>query len=513
MTEMPRGGAAGIVGVGGAVPGKLRPQVLGTCYAVAGEARMNTKTVLSVWVSDLTFPGYIDRWHKLAAEFERVHPEYRVAIKGIGFFTGPTEIAEAIARGSAPTIAEYIFYMTQTARDTRAADGGPQYVSIEKAIDGRSEILGEEVVIADLIPAMRDWYTCGGELACMPSVGTTNVLYANTDLLERAGLSQMPRTWAEVEAACEAIRSLGGAHQGITWANSGLFYLQALASQGGLLADNDNGRSGRATTVDLASAEMLSWAGWWQRLHGNGDYLYPGKIPGWEGTFRAFAERAVALRLSSSNDVNYMVQAAKSGGFRVEASAYPYNSTLPYAGNAIAGSSLWLAGRLDRKTEDGALAFLQFIHNPRNAADRHQANSFVPLTQAAFDLLEAEGWFAEHPYHRVASDQLRTYPDRPRGEGVAGQSSWPAAKGVMIGDFAGIQDVLTHAMEDVLVRGADLAGCFGEATATAQRLLDAYNAECMTTGPRSPSSLRVEFFTDSEPYSGADLENVVRLQR
>lgn len=467
---------------------------------------MKSKIVLDVWVSDLTFPGYMNRWIKLAEEFENLHPGYQVNIKGIGFFTGPAEIAEAIARGSGPTIAEYIFYMTQTARDSRAQDGRPHYVSIEKAIDGRTEILGEPVVIDDIIPAMRQCYTCAGELASMPSVGTTSVLYANTDVFENAGLSQMPRTWAEVDSACAALARLRRPGKSITWANSGLFYLQALASQGGLLADNDNGRSGRATMVDLASAQMLSWATWWQRLHRSGHHLYAGQIPGWEGTFRAFAEGDVALRLSSSNDVNYTVQAAKAAGFGLQVSAYPYNDLVPYAGNALAGSSLWLADRLDQPTQDGALAFLQFIHNPRNAADRHKANSFLPLTHAAFDLLEAEGWFEEHPYHRVASDQLRTYQDRPQGD-------WPPAKGVLLGDFAGIQDILTHAMEDVLLRDADLVTRFRDATSSAQKLLDAYNAESTTTGPRSPSSLRVEFFADTDPYRGADMENVVRLER
>ena len=415
---------------------------------------MKAKIVLDVWVSDLTFPGYMNRWGKLAEEFEKRHPGYQVNIKGIGFFTGPAEIAEANAKGSGPAIAEYIFYLTQTARDSRAPDGRPQYVSVEKAIDGRREILGEPVVIDDIIPAMRQSYTCAGDLTCMPSVGTTSVLYANTDLLEDAGLSEMPGTWAQVEAACEAIARLPRQGKGITWANSGLFYLQALASQGGQLADHDNGRAGRAATVDFTSEPMLSWAAFWQRLHRSGHYLYPGQIPGWEGTFRAFAERDVALRLSSTNDVNYMIQAAKAAGCGLSVSMYPYNDLVPYGGNALAGSSLWLAGGLDQATEDGALAFLQFIHNPRNAADRHKANSFLPLTGASFYLLEAEGWFDEHPYHRLASDQLSTYP---------------GTRSVMFGDFAGVQNVLTQAMEDVLLRDADLVTTFRDATGRPSR--------------------------------------------
>jgi sn-glycerol 3-phosphate transport system substrate-binding protein len=469
---------------------------------------MKRRTVLDVWVSDLTFPGYMDWWERQAAEFEKAHPEYEVAVRGLGFFTTPLEIAEAIAQGRRPAVAEYYFYMSQVARDTRAPDGGPQYTSVEQAVGGRTEILGEPVVIDDIVPAMRDYYTLDGDLTSMPSVGTTSVLYANTGLLEAAGLSRMPRTWDEVEAACAAVAGTpGGPSHAITWSNHGMFFQQALASQGGLLAGNRNGRAGRATTVDLASAEMLAWVSWWRRLHADGHYLYTGKIPDWQGTFQAFAEGRTALRLSSSNDVNYMAQAARAAGFGIEVGACPHNDRVPYAGNAIAGSSFWLSAGLDEPTRDGALAFLQFVHSPRNAAERHKANSFLPLTHAANALLEEEGWFDAHPYHRVPGDMLAAYPDRDGRDGP------PPSEGAVFGEFARTQDIMTRAMGDVLAHGADPAERFADATAEAQRLLDAYNARVREGAPHDPGSLRVEFFTDAEAYSGADLEEVVKLER
>lgn len=466
---------------------------------------MKNKTVIDAWVSDLTFPGYMDRWHALAAEFERAHPEYEVRIKGVGFFTGPQEITEAVAAGHGPAIAEYYFYMAPVARDTRAPDGSPRYTSIERAIGGRTEILGEPVVIDDVIPAMREYYTYQGDLTSLPSVGTTSLLYADAGRLEAAGLSAMPETWAEVEAACEALRGLPGLTHALTWPNHGMFFQQAVASLGGLLCDRDNGRSGRATTVDLASPQLLAWARWWKRLADEGHYLYTGKIPDWEGSFRTFAERRVALRVSSSNDVNYMAQAAKTHGFGLVAGRFPYDDSVPYGGNTIAGTSLWLADGLDEVTRDGALAFLQFVHNPRNAAERHKATSFLPVTETACALLEEEGWFAEHPYHKTAVDQLARYPERT---GLAGA---PPSRGALFGDFAGNQDVMTHAMGDVLRYGDDPEERFTEATGEAQRLLEAYDADCLAAGPRRPGSLRVEHFRDAEAYSGADLENVVQL--
>ncbi|GAA3125631.1 extracellular solute-binding protein [Streptomyces goshikiensis] len=463
---------------------------------------MTAPTVIDVWVADLTFPGYMDRLHKLGAEFETAHPEYRINIEGRDFRTLSQEIAEAADQGRQPAVAEYYFAVTQAARDSRTRDGKPLFTSVQQAIGDRTEILGEPVVIDDLLPAVREHYSLGGDLASMPAVATAMLIYGNETVLKAAGVERLPTTWDEIEAACEAVAALkDGPEYGVTWSNQGLFFQQALAVQGGRLADNDNGRAGRATRLDLSSREMLTWAEWWQGLHRKGHYLYTGKIPDWEGNLKAFADQDVALRITSSNDLNYMGMAAENAGFEMTVGRFPGRAGEPYGGNIIAGTSLWLADGLDEVTQDGALAFMQFLNNPRNAADRHIASSFVPVTRSSYRLLEDEGWFEAHPFHRLASAQLGSYTD---GEGV------PPCRGAQFGDFAGAQDVMTRAMADVLLRGDDPAERFAEATAEAQELLDAYEADRVENGVRSPQSLRVEYFRDAEVYTGAQLENAVK---
>lgn len=474
-----------------------------------------SKTVITVWVPDLTFPGWMERWHGFGDEFNKRHPDYQVVIEGKNFWTFPLEVAAAAQRGQQPALAELYFYLGQVARDMRAQDDSPLFTSVERAIGSRTRILGEPVVLDDVVGAFREYHTHHGDLMSMPSVGTTSLIYGNADILEAAGVSELPRTWNEVTRACEAVaRMNGGPEHAITWSNHGTFFQQMLATQGGLLVDNDNGRSGRARTADLASKEMLRWAEWWRELHRDGHYLHTGGIPDWAPTMQAFADGQVAMRISSSNDVNYMVRAAEANGFTMTAGICPFTDDVAYTGNAVAGTSLWLTNGLDKSEEDGALAFLQFLHNPENAAQRHKDNSFAPITNAAFDLLEREGWFEQHPHHRVTSDHLSTYPEGARRPDSA--PATPVSQGAVFGDFAGNQNVMTHAMRDVL-DGADPADRFARATEEAQRLLDAYNAYAIETGFRNPddspnSSLNVEYFTTAmagRDYSAADLEKVV----
>ncbi|MTE22519.1 extracellular solute-binding protein [Streptomyces sp. TRM43335] len=452
---------------------------------------MTDEVVLDVWLNDYpVVPLFLSETRKLAEEFGRTHPGVRVEVRGIDHLRLPEEVARAAREGRPPAIVQNFYTSTQLARDLRAADGSPLFTSVERAIAGREEILGVPVRLDDLVTAARDYYTFGDDgLFALPPLTSTTLLYANTTLLEAAGVDRIPRTWEEVTAACEAVARLGsGPAHGITWPNHGWLFQQAVAQQGALLADPDNGRAGRAGTVGLDSPAMLRFARWWQELHVAGHYHYTGlrsagddTYPAWELNHRAFAEQRVAMVLSTSVEADRMVRSGLDAGFAVEAAPMPRPGGVPYAGNVIGGDSLWLTAGLEPAALDAALAFLLTFLTPGNAATRHKTSGFVPVTESARALLEDEGWFDENPHHRVALDQL-----------AAGDRS-VAARGALLGDFVSIQDAMTAAMHDVLTAGADPAVRFGQATAEAQRLLDDYNAHCLghAPGPRGPHRFRV----------------------
>lgn len=440
------------------------------------------KTVINVWIGVHPFPGYLDPVAAMADAFNEAHPEYHVNVEGRDFQAIPREVVRAVEEGAPPHLAEYYYTSTQTARDTLDADGRPLFTSIEKAIGGRDTILGEPVVLDDILPAARGYYTYRGELTSMPASATTILLYSNAALLKAAGITTPPRTWEEVEQACKAVAALPEPpSSGITWPNHGWFFQQALGQQGALLTNQDNGHSGRATRIDLASDEMLAYVRWWRRLHDEGHYYYSGTQWDWFGCLDAFAEQRVAFLLCTSAMTMPIDGMGQEAGFEVWVSGLPYNARAPHAGEMVSGQSLWLRGGLDDATRDGALAFTQFMVNPGNAAAWHKANGFVPITTGSSALLERQRWFDQSPQLRVATEQL------------AGNDGSVAALGAQVGDFADIQGHLTDAMEDVLLRGADPAERFGRASADAQRLLDAYNDHC-AGGPaaRTPVKLRVE---------------------
>jgi sn-glycerol 3-phosphate transport system substrate-binding protein len=192
-----------------------------------------------------------------------------------------------------------------------------------------------------------------------------------------------------------------------------------------------------------------------------------------------FAGQELAFVVSSSAVGPIMAHMAAEAGFELTAGPLPHNGDERYAGRLLGGQSLYLTADLPKEKEDGALAFLQHLLNPRNAVLRQRAGGTLPVTVPAREQSAGEGWFEQHPYFRAAVDQ------------VDASDGTPAATGPVVGDLNGIQDVLTAAMHDVLTAGADPRARFAAATAEAQGLLDRHNAACLADPPVTPDTLAI----------------------
>ncbi|MEA3510606.1 MAG: extracellular solute-binding protein, partial [Actinomycetota bacterium] len=308
-----------------------------------------------------------------------------------------------------------------------------------------------------------NYYTVDGSFYSMPWNTSSTVMFSNMTILNEAGITEPPETWADVETACEAIMGLDSAPTAcITWPNHSWFVEQSLGQQGELLANNDNGRTDRATEVYLESAGMVAYLDWWKGLSDDGYYLYTGAQRDWGGTQNAFYTQDVAMLVFSSSDTTDITATGTESGFDVAASFMPRNGDVDYVGNLIGGATIWMLDGMDQATEDGALAFLNFFSNPENAAEWHMLTGYEAITKDSIDLLVSEGFYDENPNNKVASDQL------------AAAQNTPASLGALLGNFVGIRDVITIAIEDILVNDLDVATRMADAQLEAQKSLDEY---------------------------------------
>ena len=399
-----------------------------------------------------------------AAAFNANHPEYNVQVTSFASYNDAFDAAVlAVDSGQPPALIHFFEAATRQALDAVDSSGNPIFKSVTEAIAGRTEVLGEPVVLDSVIDAARNYYTVDGSFYSMPWNTSSTVMFSNMDILNAAGIDEPPATWADVDAACEAIMGLADAPSGcITWPNHSWFVEQSLGQQGELLANNDNGRSDRATEVNLESDGMLAYLEWWKGLSDSGYYTYTGLQRDWDGTANALYAGDVAMLIYSSSDTTAITNTGTESGFEVQASYMPRNGDVDYVGNLIGGATIWMLDGMDSVTEDGALAFMNFFSNPENAAEWHQLTGYEAITKDSIDLLVGEGWYEESPNSKVASDQL------------AAAENTPASLGALLGNFVGIRDVITIAIEDILVNDLDVATRMAAANEEANKSLAEY---------------------------------------
>jgi sn-glycerol 3-phosphate transport system substrate-binding protein len=416
-----------------------------------------------VWIAFTD--GRLDWTRGVAEDFNQQIEGYAITIEGYDAYEPLFDATLlAVDQGNPPAVVQYFEAATTEAADAVSASGEPLFTSVEAAIDGRDEILGVPVVIDDVVDAARNYYTLDGEMRSMAWNTSSAIMFNNMTMLEEYGVD-IPETWADVEEACETIMSSDSPPPDcITWPNHSWFTEQAIARQGEVLGNNDNGRTDRATEVFLETDAMLDWLSWWKQLQDDGYYVYTGVQRDWTGTYNAFAAQQVPFLIYSSSDTTLLTDEGEQAGFEVETSFFPYNADRDEGGYIIGGASVWLIDGLDPEVEDVALAFMNYLSNPENAADWHRETGYIPITNEAVELLEGEGWFDESPNSRTANEQLDAAPESP------------ATAGVLMGNFVAIRDVITEAIEDILVNDLDPAERMADAQTAGQQLLDEYNS-------------------------------------
>jgi len=431
--------------------------------ALAVPAFAQETTDIEMWIAFTD--GRLDWAKERAVEFNELFPEYNVVVEGYGNYNDAFDATVLAAeQGNPPAITHFFEAATQEARDAVGPDGAPLFASVEEALAGRTEINGVPVVLDDVISAAANYYTLDGEFTSMPWNTSSSIMFSNMEMLSAAGIETPPSTWAEVLEACEKIMMSENAPDNcITWPNHSWFFEQTLGQQGALLANNDNGRSARADEVFINSDAAVAYLDWWKSLNDAGYYVYTGVVRDWGGTYNAFIGGQVAMLIYSSSDTSIITADGIDAGITVQASLMPRNSEVEFAGNLIGGATLWLNNGLDEVTQDGALMFMNFISNPENAAGWHELTGYEPITNGSLDFLASEGFFEANPNNTVASTQLAEADDSA------------AARGALIGNFVAIRDVITDAIEEVLVNGVDPAEALAAANEDANQLLADYN--------------------------------------
>jgi len=396
-----------------------------------------------------------------AVEFGEMFPQYVVNIESFSDYE-PLLDSYILSQeqGNPPEIMQLFEVGTQFAIDSGYFKPASQIIA------GREEVLGQPVDFDDIIPVVSSYYTIGGEWSSVAWNTSTPILYANLNILNAAGIEELPVTWQEVEAACAQLQPMmeaGDINGCIVWPNHGWFFEQWLAQQNTELVNNGNGREARPTEVLLTSDAALNIVQWHKDMYNAGYYAYSGVQRDWPGTVQAFNSEQLPFIMTSSASAGGIMNNAAENGIEVGTSTMVHDGEVGWTGNILGGATMWITDGLEPEVEEGAMAFLLFFSNTANSASWHQVSGYVPVRNSSVAMLEEQGWYEENPNFLTASIQL-------------GESEVTiATQGAVFGTFVETRNIITQAIEDAMLTDRDVGEIMAEAEAEANVLLEEYN--------------------------------------
>lgn len=325
--------------------------------------------------------------------------------------------------------------------------------------------------LADLQPNIVNYYTVGGKLQSMPFNSSMPLLYLNVEALKKAGLdpANPPKTLDELADAAKklTVKDANGTttQYGFGAADYGWFVEQLTAESGAPYCDNDNGRSARATKLNLASGAPLTYTKWWSDLVKGGYAANTGRPTA--DAQAAFKSGKVAMNLESTGVLGGYADAGKKAAspFTVATAPFPKVSAADSGGPVIGGASLWIdrVGHSDAEVR-AAWEFAKFASSAARQAAWHQATGYFPVSTAALQDPTDVAYRQAHPQFQTAIDELTaTKPTT-------------ATAGCLLGVMPQARADLEQAMLNVATTGATAESALADASSKISKLIGDYNS-------------------------------------
>jgi sn-glycerol 3-phosphate transport system substrate-binding protein len=393
---------------------------------------------------------------RLVADFNRSQSDARIIATAKGGYTETTMSAIfAMHTSSHPAIVQ----VSEVATATMMAARGAIYPVFE--------LMRKEGIAFDrdaFLPAISGYYSdLAGNLLSFPFNSSTPILYYNKDLFRAAGLDDnaAPKTWPEVEAAARKLRK-SGVRCGFTthwpsWVNVENFS----AFHDVPIATRSNGHGGLDAELTINNPLMIRHVAAlaeWQKTKlfdygGRATEAQPLFPAGTCGIFIGTSAMGISFAARARFGVGYGMMP-----YWPDVPAAPQNST-------IGGATLWVLRRRPEEEYKAVARFFAYLSQPKVQAAWHQNTGYLPVTQAAYELTRAQGFYDRNPGAETAIKQINHKPPTEN------------SLGLRLGSFVLVRDAIEDelelafagkksakaALDSAVVRGNDLLRQFERA--------------------------------------------------
>ena len=367
---------------------------------------------------------------EIAAGFNASQSDYTVTAVFKGTYTETMTAAIAAFRaGEQP----HIVQVFEVGTATMMAAQGAIYPVYQLMAD-----TGEPFDPEAFLPAVVGYYTTpAGEMLSLPFNSSTPVLWYNKTAFEKAGLDpdSPPQTWSELVAAVEKTQAAGYPCGFTTAWQSWVQVENASAWHDQPIGTLANGFEGLGTELvfnqnDVVPRHIANMAEWQQSKI----FDYGGRT------------NQAAPKFYTQECVMFTESSAGYGGMTTNATDFEFGvGMLPYyddvAGapqnSIIGGASLWVLQGKSAEEYAGVARFFSYLSSPEVQADWHQATGYLPITTAAYELSQEQGFYKENPGTDTSIKQITLNPPTEH------------SKGLRFGSFVQIRDIVNEELEAV----------------------------------------------------------------
>lgn len=394
--------------------------------------------------------------NEIADGFNKSQSEYKIVPVYKGSYTETLTAAIAAFRAKQ---APHIVQVFEVGTANMMAAKGAIYPIYQLMADAK-EPFDPKAYIG---PVYGYYSTTDGKLLSMPFNSSTPVLYWNKELLAKAGLdpNKGPTTWPELgEMAKKAVAAgakCGFTPQWQTWTlieNYGAWHNLPYATK----ANGFGGTDIELKFNDQPRIKLIQMMADWTK---DKTFVYGGR----EGkSDTLFNGGECAFRIGSSGSAAGADKAL--GQDKVGMGMMPYSPDVVSKpqNSIIGGATLWVLQGKPKDEYKGVAKFMTYLSSTPVQAKWHQDTGYVPITTAAYEATEKAGFYKKFPGRDIAIKELTLNPPTEN------------SKGLRIGNFVQIRDVVDEELEQVWSGKKDAKTALDDAVKRGNELLKKFEA-------------------------------------
>jgi sn-glycerol 3-phosphate transport system substrate-binding protein len=256
--------------------------------------------------------------------------------------------------------------------------------------------------------ARRFYSRDDGQLAALPWNASTGILFYNKEAFQKAGLDpeSPPKTWEEFEAVALALKKVGIIGYTTAWPSA--YHLEHVASLHNIpIATEENGFGGKGAQLKLSHPLLIKH---WSKVaewHSKGYFSYRGSFSDEPEKF--FTDEKCGILLQGANRLPLLLRKAS---FPIGLGPIPYWKSeveTPYTLNT-GGGALFVMSGFSEELYAKIQPFLKYLSSPEVQTRWHQETGYLPISKAAYEKSLHEGFYENHPAHRIAAEEVLCRP-------------------------------------------------------------------------------------------------------